>query len=251
MGFVTPSRMLCFHYCACPTCKFTSQEFYCFGYYLCSTWQDGVENPKMAYCLGKPAQVPVNSISTKGYTQYLSRQYDSWLQNLRIRQWRFCIQNCFNATRLSFLLHFLLLELAQISSRRSINSWVNTGWNSQCNAVIKQACVLETYTSKTNYEQLFQVGQQFWTILLMTRNNVVPTQCCSFFFNCFWFLGEWLREASNIDFAHDKRHMNVLLEPPPPLRNVTHFYRLCHRLRSILLNLWLWWGPWDIFILQA
>ena len=33
-------------------------------------------------------------------------------------------------------------------------------------------------------------------------------------------------EASHIDFVHEKRHMDdVLLETPPPLRNVTHFFR--------------------------
>ena len=38
-----------------------------------------------------------------------------------------------------------------------------------------------------------------------------------------------LREASHVDFVHEKRHMDVLLEThphPPPLRNVTHFFRL-------------------------
>ena len=35
-----------------------------------------------------------------------------------------------------------------------------------------------------------------------------------------------LREASHIDFVHEKRHMFVSLKtPPPPLRNVTHSYR--------------------------
>ena len=35
-----------------------------------------------------------------------------------------------------------------------------------------------------------------------------------------------LREASRIDFVHEKRHMFVSLETPsPPLRNVTHSYR--------------------------
>ena len=38
---------------------------------------------------------------------------------------------------------------------------------------------------------------------------------------------EILREASHIDFVHKKCHMDVLLENlHPPLRNVTHFFRL-------------------------
>ena len=40
-----------------------------------------------------------------------------------------------------------------------------------------------------------------------------------------------LREASYVDFVHEKRHMDVLLEtptappPPPPVRNVKHVFR--------------------------
>jgi hypothetical protein len=36
----------------------------------------------------------------------------------------------------------------------------------------------------------------------------------------------FIREASHIDLVHEKRHMFVSLEtPPPPFRNVTHSYR--------------------------
>jgi hypothetical protein len=50
-GFAMPSWMLCLHYCACPTCKFTSREFHCFHYCFCPTWQDGVANTQKGILL--------------------------------------------------------------------------------------------------------------------------------------------------------------------------------------------------------
>ena len=44
---------------------------------------------------------------------------------------------------------------------------------------------------------------------------------------CDYFIISWhksIREASHIDFVHEKRHMDVLLETPPPKETSRTFF---------------------------
>ena len=77
--------------------------------------------------------------------------------------------------------------------------------------------ILWFWAQDTNFANTFNV--------IVLSRGLTRTFCV-----CFPF-----REASQIDFVHEKRHIDVLLEtPPPPLRNVTALFGFCRRPSGII-----------------